>query len=212
MEGQELLQSDDFDFELREPGQRDRHFVIDVAQDGKTQRYNVRLDGSAAATANGRTLSDALHELANVLEGWRAYGTDVFDPERISRERLRMCDRCTAPIFFALTPKGKWMPLDGEPHLVTSKERKLPAYERPRTFLVVDSGGQPKVQSLSNPQGYVWLAHPDICGVNTEAPTIPSLLVRWEDNRKKALDRQNSVADGLRDVIRVLEGDISDGN
>lgn len=183
-------------FELREPQKRDSHHVVDVVQNGVTKRYTVRL--SSHFYAQGRTLSDALHQLANKLDAAKVFGAESYDPERLTGKKLRLCQYCGAAIFFARTQNNKWLPLDAD-SIDAGDAQPV------RTFGLIDSGGSPHVRSLSNPEGQVWVAHPDVCGAQEIAPESTALQQRWVVNRKQVVERKTEAVTDLTQIVHDLE-------
>lgn len=182
-------------FELREPLNRHSHFEVKVVLDGKTKEYAAVI---GAFSGKGRTMAEALGELANRLDGARVYGSETFSSEEIKGKRLRCCEYCGEPIFFALTPNEKWMPVDGV---------SVPALhvKGMRCFAVLDVAGRPTVEWLSRPTGQVWIPHPDVCGTSDEPPKAPYLLERWEQNRKRVAEREVAAVKGLQDLVADLQ-------
>lgn len=187
-------------FELREPNQRDSHLNIEVVQNGKTKRYVATL--SAAAYGEGRSLAEALHDLANTLDAHKIYGSEKYDPEHLVGNKLRKCQYCGAKIFFALTSNDKWMPLDG--YSVEGKELNGLV----RAYYVEDINRRPHVKSLSNPQGEVWIPHPEVCGANKEGPpaSVKLLWTRWKANCVNALDLEEAAVKDLQEIVTELGG------
>ena len=196
LDGQETMQ--DEVFELREPPQqRDRHHSIEVTQNGRTKEYTARL---GAYWGTSKTLAEALHQLANALDGAKVFGSETFDSEELTGKRLRCCDYCGQPIYFAKTPNDKWLPVEGTS--INGKD-----IGDVRCFMVLDVAGTPTVQwlSKSKARGQVWIAHPEVCGTNDTVPTSPVLKDRWEDNRKRVAARQEAAVRGLQDLVTGLE-------
>lgn len=190
-----LKLSDEEVFELRNPGERDKHYTIEVTLNGSTNEYTARF-----GTFYGvhKTLAEALSQLANRLDAARVYGSEHFAVEEKTGKRLRCCEYCGSPIYFAKTPKGNWMPVEG-----TSVDAKH--LEGMRSFNVVDAAGQPSVQWLSRPKGQVWIPHPEVCGTNETGPASVKLRERWEVNRKRVEERQETVVSDLRSLVTDLE-------
>lgn len=182
-------------FELRNPGERDRHHTIEVTQNGATKEYTAKF-GTFYGTH--KTLAEALNQLANKLDAARVYGSELYDVEQQIGKRLRCCEYCGSPIYFAKTPKGNWMPVEG-----TSIDAKQ--LNGMRSFNVVDVAGTPTVQWLSRPKGQVWIPHPEVCGTNDTTPVGPLLKERWEENRKRVEARQETVVSDLRSLVTDLE-------
>ncbi len=197
MDGQVRLEDDVF--ELREPLQRDSHFSIDVTQDGRTKEWRVRLS-TGAFSGSSRTLAEALHQMANRIDAAKVFGSETFDKQELTGKRLRCCDYCGQPIFFALTPNEKWLPVDG-----TSVDGK--DIGDLRCFLVADNAGKPAVQwlSKSKARGQVWIAHPDVCGTNETEPSSPVLKERWLENRERVVVRQQEAVRGLQNLVTEME-------
>jgi hypothetical protein len=192
--GQEKMEGDVF--ELREPSQRDKHLNIEVVQNGKTKEYIAK---SGSFFGQGRTLADALHQLANGFDGAKIYGSENFDPDSLVGEKLRQCEYCSASIFFALTQNNKWMPLDGR----SVEGKDLNGF---RAFTILDLGGKPHVRFVSKPQGQVWIPHPEVCGANKEGPpAVPILQQRWEQNRKRTADLELEAVVDLQTIVHDLE-------
>lgn len=196
--GLEQTHLEDDVFELRQPLQRDSHFSIEVTQDGKSKEWRARL-GKAGFTGSGPNLSEALHQLANKLDHAKVYGSETFDKMELTGKRLRCCDYCGEPIFFAKTRNDRWMPVDG----VSIDGKDIGDL---RCFLVGDEGGTPTVQPLSpsRARGQVWIAHPDICGTNETEPKSPALKARWQDNRARVETRQQDAVAGLQKLAADL--------
>lgn len=193
--GQEKME--DEVFELREPLQRDSHLTIEVVLDGKSKEYNAKL---GAFWGRSRTLAEALHQLANRLDGARVYGSEVYsDEEILTGKRLRCCEYCGAPIFFAKTPNEKWMPVEGS-SVEASQIKGM------RCFSILDIAGTPHVQWLSRPQGgQVWFPHPEVCGLSDIAPPHQALWDRWQTNRKRVVERQETAVRDLQSLVNDLE-------
>jgi len=183
-------------FELREPPQRNSHFNIEVIQNGKTDQYLATL--SPSLYGEGRTLAESLHQLGNRLDGLRIYGSELYDPEHLVGGKLRKCDYCGASIFFALTPNEKWMPVDGK--TVLGKE-----LSGQRAFVIIDVAGKPHVRALSNPDGEVWIPHPEVCGAKQDAPVGKVLIERWEQNRGRTIKLEETLVADLQELVYDLE-------
>lgn len=194
---QEQMEGDDF--QLREAFGNNYRIPLTATQDGRTKTYHVTLSSSSGS---GRTLSDALHDLANQCSAKKLYGSELYDPQLLVGKNLRCCQWCEAPIFFAMTPNQRWMPVDGEQILASH----LSAQEYgARAFVIVDEGGKPHVRSVRNADGAVWIAHPDVCGVKEEPPEAPALWDRWRKNRTVTESRQNETVGDLQDMVANLE-------
>ena len=187
------------DFTLGEDGQKDEHLVIDAIQNGKTHAWRVRT-GYPAITASAASLPEALHRLANELDARNSY-TAAADVEAIKlRNRLRLCQYCEAPIFFAKTQNDKWMPIDAEQIHVGPGESM-------RCFNVFDKSGSLQARPLTYGQGDAWVAHPDVCGIVDDEPLTLALVERWKTNRAKVLlDRDKTVED-----LQRIAHDLNDG-
>lgn len=195
--GQEKMEGEVF--ELRSPVARNETINIEAVLDGPTKKYVVRV-GSISGVAE--TLAEALYQLGNQIQAKHLYGSGKVRESHLPSKGVKSCQYCGGGIFFAKTPNDRWMPLDAKS--VNANEIK-----GARCYVVNDIFGIPHVERLSRPQGQVWIAHPDVCGATDEAPRSAHLLVRWQENRKVAVERKSAAVQGLRDLVHDL-GDKSD--
>jgi len=85
------------------------------------------------------------------------------------------CRHCGAPILWALSPRGAWLPLDPEPVEVAAKRSAALDW-------VVTSGQATRWAG----EAEVWVAHPVVCPPQKPHPPGDAPLAeRWERNRAR---------------------------
>lgn len=185
-------------FELRSPQKRNSHVDINAVLVGDTDRYIVRLGDNSLFYGEGYSLAEALHQLANKVDASGIHGSDKMRSETLTGNDLKPCEYCGGLLFFALTPKGKWLPVDSQ---------SIPAGEAGglRVFSIFERGNQKHVLFGGKPQGEAWFAHPEVCGIKDQPPSSRKLKGRWEINRQKALKKQTVAVQGLQDILHDLE-------
>jgi hypothetical protein len=182
----------------------------------KTGRGEYVLTFQNFYTAKGRSLSQALHDLANQLDAASMFGADqIGEEDEQIHKRSKPCKYCGAKIFFAVTENMKWMPIDGSTIFAPTlnqfsgdnspHEDDSPYGSKHTThcYSIFERSGNLAVRTVRRPQGQVWIAHQDVCGGKTP-PADLGLRERWQRNHALSAKRSEELVESMKQTLRDL--------